>query len=164
MKKFVRRNDQTAHISLQISSISKSQRQKTLVAPVFLGAPAARSVAFFVTVECFAPPVRGYLRIVGYPRKCFFQKNDIFLNRRGRIPVFRGFPFENNKNGGFGDIRLRRIADGFASIWNYPQNLLGIRRLRERLGGLSGESRAEVGAPEAPKPPQDRSSARFPRL
>lgn len=93
---------------------------------MLLGAPAARSVAFFVTVECFAPPVKGCLGLVAEGRKRFFQKNDIFSIRPRVTPRFGGFSFENNKNGTSHDIRLRVVFSEFGRILTYPQIQLRI--------------------------------------
>ena len=53
----------------------RAQRQKLWKRLFFLGAPAARFVSVFVPVECFALPVRGYLRLLAETRKSFFSQN-----------------------------------------------------------------------------------------
>lgn len=99
----------------------RAQRQKTLVAPMFLGAPAARLVSVFVTVECFAPPVKGYLRIDRGPRKTFFQKTFIFFRPPAPGSRFCGFAFENNKKPPCFETRLLARATTSRGRQSYPQ-------------------------------------------
>ena len=86
--------NQTAHISLQILSISKSVETKsTEMRPNFLGAPRlvylwccsasrcrlCRSSPSGAPPCASAPPVRGYLRIGAETRKGFFSEWPLFL-------------------------------------------------------------------------------------
>ena len=88
MQMLIHRKDQTAHISLQLPSISKSQETKrNWMRPIFSARPASftsyfilRRVAVWpvwrpvVAVVCAsAPPVKGCLRIPTGGRKCFFS-------------------------------------------------------------------------------------------
>ena len=85
---FVHRMNQTAHISLQILSISKSVETKSTRSAInFLAQPASDTSVFFAgrplreclahsvwrPVSASAPPVRGYLRIAAAPRNPFFR-------------------------------------------------------------------------------------------
>ena len=137
MQTFVRRNGLTAHISLQIPSISKSPETKTMVALFVFSAPAARLSLFFVTVECFAPPVKGYLRIVGCPRKGFFQKTFTFLHLPRMPPRFRPFGQRNTKTR---PVFVTRLPVGIARIGpqsGFPQAFSGV-------SGNRGESGAGI--------------------
>ena len=74
--------DLTAHISLQIPSISKSQRDKNCRCALTCLARPPLDLSIFVTaaavVGASAPPVRGYLGVPTEGRKRFFQEIVIF--------------------------------------------------------------------------------------
>ena len=73
MKKFVRRlRPSRPHISSD--TINFKERRDKSFGSAFLVWRACRSmfVSVFVTVECFAPPVKGCLGLVAGTRKRFF--------------------------------------------------------------------------------------------
>ena len=93
MKRLIHRMNQTAHISLQILSISKSvETKETEMRPNFLARPAQIPLIFLVRLvsirprfrfrparltprRCIsAPPVRGVLRLVADTRNPFFRE------------------------------------------------------------------------------------------
>ncbi len=97
MQLFVHRMNQTAHISLQILSISNNVETKVtgcaltclarpahstsdfcLPSPYCLPAMSVCVGPFGVPVCISAPPVRGVLRLVPKVRKCFFQEIAFF--------------------------------------------------------------------------------------
>ncbi len=101
---FVHRMNQTAHISLQILSISKSVRDKIdWMRPLLFGAPCLIYPSIFRPPRCrlarltsrwciSAPPVRWYLRFDAETRNPFFWQTSSFFQKTG-------FP---RKNGGLG--------------------------------------------------------------
>ena len=91
MKRLIHRKDQTAHISLQLPSISKSDRNKiNWMRRNLFGAPrliylcccfASRNPAVRLAPRrCIAaPPVKGYLRSHAQTCKCFFRESSVFF-------------------------------------------------------------------------------------
>ncbi len=88
--------NQTAHISLQCLSISKSVETKLTGCALFsLARPASNAsnclprfplerrsvVPSGVPLCASAPPVRGYLRLGAGARKCFFRKTSSFFQK-----------------------------------------------------------------------------------
>ena len=91
--------DLTAHISLQIPSISKSQRQKQPMRPWSCWARPPLDVSMFFTAAAAvfvvtltsSPPVRGYLGFSVGTRKRFFRESAIF-SARAKKPVKQRVP------------------------------------------------------------------------
>ncbi|MEX0827661.1 MAG: hypothetical protein WD005_01785 [Haliea sp.] len=128
------KRNQTAHISLQILSISKSEETKTLEAPELVWR-ARRSIYLFLTVWSVTVfvsfrPVRGCLRPHAEVRKSFFQKNSLFLPHwifAPEIACFKGFlPLSKA-------FRIIRIAQ-FSRFEEW------FRQIGARIGANSGES------------------------
>ncbi len=81
-------NDQTAHISLQILSISKSAETKASVAPFLVGAPAARCLSLFFTVRVFHPAGEGvFTDRVAAPQGVFSNNLNFFISFQ-HTPIF----------------------------------------------------------------------------
>jgi len=90
-------NDQTAHISLQIPSISKSAETKTLVAP-FLVWRARRSICLcFFPSRAFRPAGEGGSTDSAAPPQEVFSKNFIFFATPYFPPRFGALAAKNNK-------------------------------------------------------------------
>ena len=104
MQLFVHRMNQTAHISLQILSISNSVETKSTGCALSLVARPASVASVFVAVlanllshispssapSCAsAPPVRGYLRMGVGVRKAFFAGKRTFCIIPGFFHIFR---------------------------------------------------------------------------
>lgn len=133
MLKFVHRMNQTAHISLQILSISKSVETKTNQSAFSSsGAPARQSLFFsyprrivwpvrFPVAALFAASVKWYLGISDRTRKAFFPECRIILRNSDFLPFFRKLARRQKFMRQDGDDFFSPHAGRSRKIWSYPQ-------------------------------------------
>ena len=158
MRVLIHRIDQTAHISLQILSISKSAETKSTRSAIpfwrnlrhipqclLPSVPLERRsvVPSGVPLCASAPPVRGYLRIGAEPRNPFFRETSCFFQKTHLSFKISGLKMRFSGLSGFHPVPDQALPKG-----NWPKFGLSTAFSTE-----SGESQAGIWPESLPSPP-----------
>jgi hypothetical protein len=132
--------NQTAHISLQIPSISKSDRNKTDRSALSYSARPPACLCFFAAAVC-AASVRRYLRTVVGVRKGFFLERCVFCAFLGKAGFFQGLAQGTHRFEGATDNKISHRFSGWGEVpQGYPPLLpsrpAGFDGIRARLALL----------------------------
>lgn len=152
--------NQTAHISLQIPSISKSYRNKTDRCALSCPARPPACLCFLSSAAVSAASVRRYLRMVAAVCKRFLSEISRFSSRTAKTGLFRGLAqgkgsfqrVPDNKISPSGRLESRVPRGHPPSGPSRPTVFTGIGRggwrISDSLGGISpaSGSGARLGA------------------